>query len=188
LVSNLGFDHTFNGCTSLTSIPLELFDKNINCNSWNACFYNCTSLDGDAPDLWIDYPTANGTSCFEGCIGLDNFASIPTSWGGPSLGAPLQMEEKSTSLSGEAVWQERNNRGQLASQLKVYPNPANGILNIESPYEKYNTSLYDYTGKCVLNQASYNKETLNIAHLRKGIYLLVVEADGKQETTKITIE
>jgi hypothetical protein len=81
-----------------------------------------------------------------------------------------------------------NKKMSIATQIKVYPNPAKGIVYIESPYENYNTSLYDYTGRCVLNQASCGKETLNIAHLRKGIYLLVVEAGGKQETTKITIE
>jgi hypothetical protein len=188
LASYEGFCSTFAFCSGLTSIPSGLFDNNVNCNDWSYCFYDCTALGGDAPELWIKYPTANGGGCFTNCTGLDNYEDIPASWGGPGLGSPLQQKEKAAFLSGVSSMQGTNNRVQLASKLKVYPNPAKSVLTIESPFENYNTSLYDYTGRCVINQPSCGKESLNVGQLRKGIYLLVVESEGKQETMKITLE
>ena len=80
LVSTYGFEATFEGCSGLTSIPEGLFDNNVNCTSWRDCFYSCISLDGDAPDLWNDYPGADGTDCFYNCTGLDNYSLIPSDW------------------------------------------------------------------------------------------------------------
>jgi len=39
-----GFNATFNGCTSLTSIPSGLFDNNTAVTSFGSTFFGCTSL------------------------------------------------------------------------------------------------------------------------------------------------
>lgn len=74
------FKKAFQLCTSLTNIPIDLFKYNISCNSWHQCFRDCDALTGNAPELWIMYPTANGEECFAGDVGLTNYASIPADW------------------------------------------------------------------------------------------------------------
>jgi hypothetical protein len=77
------FQHTFENCTSLTSIPSGLFDNCIWAEDFRHTFDNCTSLTGLAPELWIDFPGALGDDCFFNDTGLDNYGDIPYEWGGP---------------------------------------------------------------------------------------------------------
>ena len=72
--------------------------------------------------------------------------------------------------------------------VKAYPNPTTGILNIESPYESSQLHLYNFAGQKVMEQDFCKGESIDISHLRKGMYLLVVEAEGQQENIKITLE
>lgn len=74
------FDFCFSRCPNIISIPPELF---INCTSVNTiawCFEGDTGLTGDAPALWEQYPSADGTMCFAECNGLSNYFSIPMNW------------------------------------------------------------------------------------------------------------
>jgi len=71
---------TFHECSGLTgTIPLGLFDNNINAVNFINCFEGCSLITGDAPDLWNDFPTANGDDCFNSC-NFNNQASIPIDW------------------------------------------------------------------------------------------------------------
>lgn len=104
----VNFSSTFNGCTSLSTYPATLFDTCVNVTNFSATFRNCrqltscltftnntavttfdnlyfmstttNSLDGNAPTLWSRTPTPSGTAAFRNCIGLDNYASIPSNW------------------------------------------------------------------------------------------------------------
>lgn len=75
----------------------------------------------------------------------------------------------------------------VLSSLKVYPNPAKGIVNIdlagvlngETTYE-----LFDVQGRKVISKvSSTNFETLNVENLSEGIYMLTVQ-NGSEKTTK----
>jgi hypothetical protein len=77
------FSRTFYGCSSLASIPLGLFDNCTVVTSFYRTFYSDTDLDGDAPELWNTHSSADGEDCFYNCTGLDNYSSIPSTWGGP---------------------------------------------------------------------------------------------------------
>ncbi|MFA9381568.1 MAG: hypothetical protein ACERKO_10970, partial [Acetanaerobacterium sp.] len=48
--------------------------------SFNAAFKGCVNLTGEAPPLWNLYPSLDGTECFHGCTGLDNYDDIPAEW------------------------------------------------------------------------------------------------------------
>jgi hypothetical protein len=86
-----GLESTFEGCTGLTAIPAGLFDNipggegQFQMN-FTKTFKGCTSLDGNAPDIWTSKYTGDhlyaATECFAGDTGLDNYASIPAAWGG----------------------------------------------------------------------------------------------------------
>ncbi|CAM3760327.1 S8 family serine peptidase [Flavobacterium cucumis] len=79
----------------------------------------------------------------------------------------------------------------IFNSLKVYPNPAKGIVNIdlagsvsgETVYE-----LFDVQGRKVISKVSSNTvETLNIENLSGGIYLLTIENSGAKTTKKLII-
>ncbi len=70
------FNNYFNGCTSLSSIPSGLFDKNTQVTDFSYCFYNCTSLSGIPTGLFDKNTEATDfSSCFSGCTSVP---SIPT--------------------------------------------------------------------------------------------------------------
>jgi hypothetical protein len=102
------FSSTFNGCSSLNSYPSNLFDNCPNVINFASCFRNCRQLtscltftnntavttfanlynmstttnamDGNAPTLWTRVPEPFGIDAFNNCLGLDNYASIPSNW------------------------------------------------------------------------------------------------------------
>ena len=102
------FASAFNQCTSLNSYPLDLFDNCPNVVNFSSTFRNCRSLTqplqftyntavtvftnvynmisttnsmaGTAPEIWLRVPTPIGTAAFRNCIGLSNYASIPSNF------------------------------------------------------------------------------------------------------------
>jgi len=74
------------------------------------------------------------------------------------------------------------------SQLKVYPNPTSGVLNIA-----FNTNftyqILDLQGRVVLNGESdgFEKE-LNLSTLNAGLYLVKVSSQNNSETKKIILK
>lgn len=72
--------------------------------------------------------------------------------------------------------------------LQVYPNPvSNGVLHIESNLNTARTiSLFDVLGKQVLNTTTSNN-TINIANLNSGIYILKITEGSKTATRKLVI-
>lgn len=71
------------------------------------------------------------------------------------------------------------------SELNVYPNPANDIINIVLPYpdQPFNIQLFTLDGKRLMS--TENKTSLGIAHFAKGTYLLRVNQNGKHWARKI---
>ncbi len=75
---------------------------------------------------------------------------------------------------------------ELASQVKIYPNPTTEFINIESTKTIDKLELYDLLGKRVSQTRQSNQIKIN--HLPNGVYLLKVFADGKNITKKIVIK
>ena len=70
------FNECFYYCTGLTSIPENLFSTNTAVTDFNECFYYCSGLTGNIPDnLFANCPNVtNFAYCFTSCSGL---TSIP---------------------------------------------------------------------------------------------------------------
>jgi len=64
--------------------------------------------------------------------------------------------------------------GQIA---QIYPNPVSDKLNILMDFKKAETVMvYDMTGKKVMDaQISSNKNYINVSHLPKGVYVLMIK-------------
>lgn len=69
----------------------------------------------------------------------------------------------------------------------VFPNPTESILNIQtSNAQIQKVELYDLQGRLVISEIGKdNKHLLNIAHLEKATYILVISTDSGVQNTKI---
>jgi len=68
--------------------------------------------------------------------------------------------------------------------LRVYPNPTQDILQVESKIQVRRITLYDYTGRKIFAQQS---EEINLRPLPAGMYLLFIELEnGKATVIKVT--
>jgi len=78
------------------------------------------------------------------------------------------------------------------SQLKVYPNPTNGYVEVHTGNlsGKLSLSLMDANGKQLREQqAQTGKNILNLTSLPSGAYILLLKQDGKLiESTKVLVE
>lgn len=76
----------------------------------------------------------------------------------------------------------------LLEDIKIYPNPAKDILNLEIPKEIKNFSfeIKDMSGR--LLSAHENEKTINVSKLSSGVYLCTVKSDGETVTKKVIIE
>jgi hypothetical protein len=72
--------------------------------------------------------------------------------------------------------------------LKMYPNPTKNILNIETALNgKVNVAIINVLGQEVINTITVNN-SVNVAELTKGIYVVKVTEEGKTATNKLVIE
>ncbi|WP_418698097.1 BspA family leucine-rich repeat surface protein [Bacteroides sp.] len=70
---NMGFSLSscFRNCTSLTGIPVGLFDNNPSATDFSYCFYGCTGLTGIPAGLFDkNTQVTNFSACFNECTGL----------------------------------------------------------------------------------------------------------------------
>lgn len=72
--------------------------------------------------------------------------------------------------------------------IKIYPNPAKDILNLEIPKEIKNFSfeIKDMSGRLI--SAHENETNINVSKLSSGVYLCTVKSDGETVTKKVIIE
>lgn len=72
----------------------------------------------------------------------------------------------------------------FTQQIKIHPNPATDIININSEAISFDWKLYNLTGGVVLfgnhNNGSLNGSKINIGNIGKGVYLLVT-SEGYSE-------
>jgi hypothetical protein len=64
------------------------------------------------------------------------------------------------------------NKFELANNyFKIYPNPANTILNVETnATEKQTLQLFDVNGKLILTQTVNNKAIIDVSNVSSGVY------------------
>lgn len=76
---------------------------------------------------------------------------------------------------------------ELFTEISIYPNPASDVMNVDIPsgYSLLDISLYDVTGKLILNKNQVSgKLTLDVATMASGTYYLqVINPQNKQLKT-----
>ena len=91
----------------------------------------------------------------------------------------IQIEDYYTNLLSTNV-------NKIANKFKIYPNPANDILNIKTDNnQKINALiLSDINGREIINQ-TINTGNIKVSELEKGIYFLKIDSDNGIFTKKI---
>lgn len=73
-----------------------------------------------------------------------------------------------------------------SSTLSFYPNPAKDILNVQEAKEVTDITVYDLSGKKVLNTKPNSKNIkLDVSKLGKGVYMMRVATKDGAKTVKI---
>lgn len=100
--------------------------------------------------------------------GWSDWCCITTAYpdGGLSLNIPC-IEEYDNSLA-----------------LSVYPNPTTGILNISGVQSGATFEIYDYEMNRV-HEGIYNQDAIDVSHLPKGSYVLIVNNDHRINLIKL---
>lgn len=71
--------------------------------------------------------------------------------------------------------------------VSVYPNPTNGILNIESHQAIEQLDVMDVSGKVVFTKSISNEKSVNLSALPNGFYMIRFQASGGLKYQKIRI-
>ena len=91
---------------------------------------------------------------------------------------------------------EENNAINPMTAVRVYPNPATDVLNIEvnaSTTSEMNISVFNLMGQKVMESntnlnVGINRPSINTAELNSGIYFVTVKANGFDQTMKFIVK
>ncbi|PIF45770.1 aminopeptidase YwaD [Chryseobacterium sp. 52] len=117
----------------------------------------------------------------------DTFANIDPTYvfnvGKASVGALQHFAGATTTLGTDDVLAENP-----LEAIKIYPNPAHDVLNIEMPkdYKHFNVEISDMNGRLLMN--AENEKVLNTSSLVNGMYMVTVKSDKNSVARKIIIE
>ena len=72
--------------------------------------------------------------------------------------------------------------------LSIYPNPVNGILNIDGGNTEFDYAMFNGMGQMVLKGNARGNEQVNVSHLNKGIYFLRLTNGAQVRVERIVVE
>jgi hypothetical protein len=73
--------------------------------------------------------------------------------------------------------------------IEIYPNPSNGIVNIDMQEDNYTVKVFDQTGKCILAQNSFMPHLeINMSSFSTGVYFVKITGNLKEYFGKIIKE
>ena len=76
-------------------------------------------------------------------------------------------------------------------KIEVYPNPASETIMISLPeqFDRFNLIFYDTNGKIIYESNIYeNNSTINISHLKTGIYYMKIYINNKTTIKKLIVK
>jgi hypothetical protein len=168
---------------------------------------NLIQVTPDATDTrqqWHIVPVNTGT--MYGIVNVASQYSVNNSGGGSENGTPV-IEWSNYNITGsenqqwfiqkaEKIYSGTGMPGIAGQSLKIYPNPASGVLYVQIPGYTDNTpvsaKLYAIDGKCVYRENFiYNGEikAITIRSIPAGMYMLKIQTgDGKLFIGKLTVK
>ena len=88
-------------------------------------------------------------------------------------------------IMGESIGVEED----IISGLNIYPNPSNGIVNIDLDQNgEFSVEVTDILGKSISRETIQSNTILNLNNLEKGVYFVTVSNNEIMKTTKVIVE
>ena len=167
-VASFNFDYHMYGATDMGTLDLEASNDNGATwtsiwsqsgnlgNSWLSASVDLSSYLGSTVQLRFNRITG---STWQADIALDNISLTNTIANNTNLYTTYSVNTINT--------------------FKMYPNPAKDLLNVRLATEGLNSfRIIDITGK-IIKSGSISKESINIANLKAGVYLIEIN-DGEE--------
>lgn len=116
----------------------------------------------------------------------DTFANVDPTYvfkvGKASVGALQHFAIASSTLSTSDISIDK------IDAVKIYPNPAKDVLNIELPHDikNFHFEITDLSGRSLFK--TENETKINVLMLKKGAYLGIIKSDGKTAVRKFLIK
>ena len=156
---------------------------------------NFTAFDTEADyDEVFIYDGPDATAPLLGIFSGTNLPPAVTS--SPGVGSMFVRFASDVSFSGEG-WSANyssttlgTNQAKMSSALKVYPNPANDFVMIDSQLvDDLEVEIVDVVGKSVSQKMKLKKgqNRIDTSSLRSGLYLLKFKTDDNYHTEKLII-
>jgi hypothetical protein len=78
----------------------------------------------------------------------------------------------------------------LSRFLAISPNPSTGkfIIDVPNDIPPYGVTISDFSGRAIYTTAGKGQTQVDLSFVQKGIYLIVIDVDGKRETRKIVLK
>ena len=74
------------------------------------------------------------------------------------------------------------------SNVMVYPNPSNGIFNLNLGAGQWNVEVYDITGRKVYENRMDGRSVLDLGRCDKGVYFMKAVGESRGVTAKIMVQ
>lgn len=77
----------------------------------------------------------------------------------------------------------------INKELLLYPNPSNGILNIDLPVGGFNVKLLDINGRVIFNRNVIDTHNqFDLSEYAKGVYILIISNSNNEFTERIELQ
>jgi len=128
--------------------------------------------------LWQAYPNATNAQITQAIKNTGSLLATPNNQLG--YGIPnFQTAFGTLEVSDESLLQK----------MEVYPNPVKTILHINTlGIEDVNVKIYDVLGHLVFQKLGISNQSINLASLKKGLYVLALQTAKQQKTFKLIKE
>ena len=146
--------------------------------------YACTEF----AQLLLDYPDSAAILMKE--FILNGAIGVPDLYGKTVSQGRLDLEQAS-------IWLDNYCTGNLGgldvvsqhTNIRLFPNPSNGIFQVEGTQKIFQLSLYSLDGRRILqNQQVYAGEWVNIESLPAGVYLCRIENEDGVYNAKLILK
>jgi hypothetical protein len=126
---------------------------------------------------------SNGEATFHYVSPEDNINYSISKSGFNSYSGTVSVIDEDITVNVKLISSGIENISEIST--KIYPNPSNGILNLEisgSEYQEYKVKIYDVLGSMVYNTVcTYGteiKEQIDISNHPKGMYFISIESEN----------
>ncbi|MBL1222357.1 choice-of-anchor J domain-containing protein [Chryseobacterium sp. L7] len=151
---------------------------------------------GDIDELRIFYKANSGDAWTQ--IG-SSYTTENTAWLDVTIPLPNKSANYYIAFEGTSNWARGINVDNVSvsdasalgvddvtrnAGVKVYPNPVKDVLNISTDKKIRSIEIFSLTGQLIKTLEKDTKQ-VNVSDLKKGVYLLRIKSEGKDESFKI---